>query len=144
MFDLRDDGSIAIDFETPGEGDTEATTTQIVVKAPPTFGAYKRIRAVVDDINKRRADQAKTLREDDAVTAVEMTAQLNSYTEDGALEWWKFVMIGDETFKGLASVTPPDQDSWPIYLVTNDSITQALVHWKSVPLARGGKLIPTT
>lgn len=144
MFDLRDDGSIGIDFSIPPEGDGEATTKTIVVQSPPTFGAYKRLRAEVDSINKRFSDLSTSLREDDAVSVAQMQSQLQSAIEDGALEWWAFVMKGDESFKGLGSDVPPDVESWPVYLTSNESVTAALGHWKSVPLARSGKLQPKT
>lgn len=144
MFDLRDDGTIGIDFEITPETEGDPTTRTVVVKAPPTFGAYKRIRAEVDAINARRDEIAKAATSTEGVTVAQMQAQVNAATEDGVAAWWKFVMIGDESFKGLADSPPPDVDEWPVYLVSNESIPAALSHWKSVPLAHGGKLVPKT
>jgi hypothetical protein len=157
MFDLRDDGSIAIDFEIPPTDESgEPTTKQIVVKAPPTFGAYKRLRAQVETVNQpyqqltaqiaAEQAEAKAAGVANPSTAVTVTVgQLNAATEDGAVAWWNFVMNGDDSFKGLAQEPPPaDQDAWPVYLATAQSLTDAMTHWKSVPLVRGGKPVPTT
>lgn len=139
MFDLRDDGTIGIDFETTNE-QGEVVSQTVVVKAPPSFGAYKRLRAEVESINKRYGELAEQLRNDPAVSVQQMQSQLQAALEDSAIEWWRFVLVGDETFKGLGPDTPPDSETWPVYLAANESIVAALTHWKSTPLARGGKL----
>jgi hypothetical protein len=142
MFDLRDDGTIGIDFEITPENEGDPTTRTIVVKAPPSFGAYKRLRAHVEHLNTEYGELARRLREDEAVTVAAMQTQLQSALEDGVVQWWTLVMVGDDSFKGLAEEAPPESDDWPMYLTSNDSITTALAHWKSVPLGRGGKLVP--
>jgi hypothetical protein len=145
MFTLDDDtGDITIDFTIEHEG-AEPETLKVVVSPPPTFGAYKRIRAEVAKINKDRDELSKQLREDDSVGVAEMNSRLNEQAEDGLLGWWRLVMIGDDSYKGRATPAPPDDlDTWPVYLVSNDSLAEALSHWKTVPLARGSKPGPPT
>lgn len=145
MFTLDDDtGDITIDFTVQHE-DADPETVQVVVSPPPTFGAYKRIRGEVTKINKGRDELATRLREDDSVGLAEMNSELNDYLEDGLLGWWKFVMAGDDSYRGQASTAAPeDTDTWPLYLVTNEALQTALSHWKTVPLARGSKPAPPT
>lgn len=134
-FTLNDtSGDITIDF--PAQ---EGEELKVTVSPPKTFGAYKRIRAEVDALNKRREELLTTLREDDKVSASEMNAQVNGFVEQAILEWWRFVMVGDDSYAGRGSAAPPeDLDSYPLYLATNESVQEALAHWKTVPLVRGG------
>lgn len=134
MFDLLQDGSIAIDFTPP-----DSEPVRVVVKQPPTFGDYILCREKIEEVNRERQDLNKRLRDDPDVTVGDMQNQLTAFVEDSAIRWWEWVMVGDDNTKGLADPKPPeDTRQWPTYLASNDAVTQALTHWKQVPLAHGG------
>lgn len=147
MFTLDDTtGAITIDFSIPSENpDVEDEIVKVVIEPPPTFGAYKRLRLEIERINRGRDELQKQLIEDDSVGGNEMTSRINGFTEDSILGWWRFVMVGDDTYRGQATSPPPESfDAWPLYLISNDSMQQALAHWKTVPLARGARPVLTT
>lgn len=146
MFTLDDDtGDITIDFTVEHEG-AEPETVKVVVAPPSTFGAYKRLRAEVARINKERDALSAQLRDDDTVGIGEMNTRLTDHSEDGLLAWWKLVMVGDGSYAGRATPAPPDDvETWPAYLASNEALSEALTHWKTVPLVRGSKpALPTS
>lgn len=152
MFDLLANGQIGIDF-TMDDG----TIRHVTVNPPPTVGAYKRLKRKEAEIDQASREWAagldkepedKPAGKDDAtddsdgsvMTAVEKRAAILERNSTSAIEWWLFALIGDDTWKGLAPDVPTDTDQWPIYMGTAESIGWAEMHWRSVPLARGGKL----
>ncbi len=149
MFTLDDDtGAITIDFtKTDPENPTaEPEVVKVVVDPPPSMGAYKRLRAEIVTINRGRDELTTQLREDEKVGVNEMTSLINEYTEDHLLGWWILVLLGDDTYRSQVSGArpPEDTDTWPLYLVANESMQQALAHWKTVPLAHGAQPAQTT
>lgn len=142
MLDLRDDGTIGIDFEDDGP---------TVVLGRPKFGAYKRLRAEMEKLRveilafqqslideAKAGDAAKELT-DEQVAEINEKARDNSDTLTVA--WWKLVLIGDDTFKSLVTsgTVPPSEDDWPAYLVYGASVITTLVeHWRRVPLVASG------
>lgn len=143
MFTLDDDtGEITIDFTRDSDGAAEPEVVKVVVAPPKSFGAFKRIRGEIERINRGRDELYKTLLEDQKIGPNELTSRTNAYIEDHLLEWWRFVMIGDDSYRGqvVGDVKPPDSfDAWPLYLITNEALNLALTHWKTVPLARGAQ-----
>src|SRR5690348_11518214 len=106
MLDLRDDGTIGIDFE---DGQPA------VVLARPKFGAYKRLRAdaqkLIDALNAFLLE----LRTQDPPTDIaEVNAQYAAKSEESTVAWWNLILVGDESFKSLVeSGTVPPVDDWP-------------------------------
>ncbi len=137
MIDFLDDGSLQIDF---GEG--VPTTIQ-----PPKFGAMKRLRAERDKLAINGAKMIAALggepeppeipepvegeelpeQSDDErrMAAIDLATRQREYNRaveeinlNVSVQWWRLVLIGDETFKGLASPAPPDDpDEWPAGLL---------------------------
>jgi hypothetical protein len=135
MLDLRDDGTIGIDFE-------DGSPT--VVLARPKFGAYKRLRA---GVQKMRDDLVASLTElraqEPPLEAADLNAQAQDYSDGLTLAWWDLVLLGDESFKSLveSGTVPPSHDDWPAYLVYGTEVISKMVeHWRNIPLARGGRL----
>lgn len=134
MLDLRDDGTIGIDFE-----DGQPT----VVLARPKFGSYKRLRADA----QKRVDALNAyllaLRTQDPPTDVAtVNEQYAQRSEEDTVAWWQLVLNGDESFKSLVeSGTVPPVDDWPSYLIYGTNVLgEVLAHWRHVPLGRSGQL----
>lgn len=150
MFDLLPGGEIAIDF-SPSTGDP----ARIIVRPPPTFGALKRLKAKAAEIDADAADYARDLdtraaeaddkgEPDPELTPEKRRALAVAKNDETAIEWWKFTLFGDESWKGLAPDAPADPDEWPIYMATVESMLYAQRHWRETPLARGGQPVPPT
>lgn len=121
------DGSITIDFPDLGP----------IRVAPPKYGAFKRIRHERARFAEKMqaAMAAKPTLDpipDDADQSPEAAAERQRLTpiyQDRLLEnqdlvadtlaaVWRFILIGDDTFKGLADPQPPtDADEWPAELL---------------------------
>lgn len=149
MFDLLPDGTIAIDF-APSEG----PPVRVVVQAPPTVGALKRLRKKANEIDAEAFAYAEGLDADlteeqiesgqQPLTPQERRRLVQERNDESAILWWTFVMIGDDTWKGLAPDAPSDTDDWPAYMATIEAMMLAQQHWRTTPLARGGKLVQAT
>jgi len=150
MLDLRDDGTIGIDFE-----DGQPT----VVLARPKFGAYKRLRSelervrvgiiafqqgLVDEAVKDLGDE-KTAADLPAATLAEINEKAREHSDESTAGWWHLVLVGDDTFKTIVqSGSVPPLDDWPPYLIYGQAIIPRVIeHWRRVPLAVGGKLEAT-
>lgn len=149
MFDLLSNGQIAIDFQPP-EGDS----VRVIVNPPPTVGALKRLRAKANEIDEKAFAYAASLdaplSDEDVAAGKEplspqkKRALVQVRNDETAIEWWKFTLIGDESWKGLGPGTPDDADEWPVYMATVESMSIAQQHWRTAPLARGGQpVLPT-
>lgn len=120
---FNDDGSTTIDF-----------AESVVRIKPPTFGALKRLRA--ERVRLARQAEAEIAEWDAAHPAPEATDDeevdplaVQRHTEDrslaaeeanlnGTIGWWKLLLVGDDTFKGLAEdPVPEDPDEWPAALL---------------------------
>lgn len=144
MFDLREDGTIHIDFG----GDAPVSVRR------PKVGALKRVRSEMARIADKTTDYLAGLEpsvladleeteDTDRLTKAQYARKAEERYEADTLEWWTFVLSGDESFAGLAEGTvPADLDEWPVELTNPVSAGWAIAHWKSVPLARGGTLVP--
>lgn len=130
MLDLREDGTIGLDF---GDG-------QVVTFRPPKVGGYRRLRKELFDVDSRRAVYEATLPED--MPDLERRNLSTEFHEQGLLDWWKLILMGDDTFKSLVTAdsppAPPDVDDWPMILATNGAATQTIGHWAAAPLRSGG------
>lgn len=137
MMTPRPDGSITLDFAVErDEGQVEQV--QVRVKPIPRVGTLKRISAERAAIAAKSDEYAAGLREDAETSVAQLTMLLNDRYENDALDFWHFVLVGDESFAGLGEPAPPeDRGQWPPYLMSVNSIAEALAHWKSVPLDRG-------
>lgn len=150
MFTLDDDsGAITIDFTKtdPEHPAAEPEVVRVVVDPPPSMGAYKRLRAEIEKINRGRDELSRELIAEEDVGPNEMTSRINAYTEDHLLDLWKLVIVGNDSYRGQVAgdARPPeDVNDWPLYLIANESMQQALAHWKTVPLARGARPAQTT
>lgn len=133
VLDLRDDGTIGIDFE-------DGQTT--VVLARPKFGAYKRVRAEAARISAASAAFIEQIdKQDPPLEMADRNAQVQEHSDDLCVGWWSLILVGDDTFKPLVSegTVPSDPDDWPAYLIYGTNIiAQVLAHWRNVPLASGG------
>lgn len=149
MFDLLANGQIAIDFQ-PAEGDS----VRVIVNPPPTVGALKRLRRKANEIDEAAfayaAELDAPLSDEDveagkvALTPQQKRALVQVRNDETAIEWWKFTLLGDESWKGLGPGTPEDTEEWPVYMATVESMVYAQQHWRTTPLARGGQPVPAT
>lgn len=149
MFDLLPDGTIAIDMTT-----AEGEPIRVVVNPPPTVGALKRLRVKSNELDAEARAKAAALDtppepaegEDPppVLTGPERRLAVTEINDANVIDWWKFVLLGDDTWKGLAPDCPPDPDCWPTYMTQIDTIVTAQGHWRQTPLARGGKLVAET
>lgn len=139
MFDLLPNGQIAIDFE-PAEGGP----IRVIVNPPPTVGALKRLRRKANEIDEEAFAYADQLDEQPDLSAQKKRSLIQAKNDETATSWWLFTLIGDDTWKGLAPDVPQDPDEWPVYMATVDSMAIAQGHWRTTPLARGGKLVAET
>lgn len=104
----------------------------VVILRPPKYGALKRLRAERERLNEAAYARMAELPEipaagetegvDDPGTrarlARERVAAVAEINLDAAVSFWRFVMFGDDTFKGLAEPAPPDDvDEWPAALI---------------------------
>lgn len=148
MFDLLADGKIAIDFTNP-----DGSPRKVTVNPPPTFGALKRLKAKAAEIDEDAAAFAKDLDDrakaaedagtpDPELTPTKRRALATEKNDQTAVEWWKFTLFGDDTWKGLGPDAPENEDDWPIYMATVESLLHAQRHWRETPLARGGQPVP--
>lgn len=150
MLDLRDDGTIGIDFE-----DGAAP----VVLARPKFGAYKRLRAELDrvrveipafqsklvDAAVAEAGEGATIADIPKEKIAEINEQSRDHSDEVTAAWWKLILIGDDSFKNLVieGTVPPSPEDWPAYLIYGAAVIPQMVeHWRKIPLARGG--VPVT
>lgn len=127
----------------------------------PKVGEYKKLRELLhdtqDDIQARllEDDEPKKLTKkkggakaaatdeveavvDDALAKVRearrLTRELNDFAESKYQDWIEEAvrMLGDKPL-------PPDRDNWPLFTTSHEFIAKLIEHWRSVPLALGGK-----
>jgi hypothetical protein len=130
MIDLRDDGTIGIDFDN-GAGP--------VVLPRPKLGLVERQNFARLDI--RTAIQALATEIDGRETKPDDAgvAEIRAASRKMVVDWWQ------ATFEGLdvTSKVPADPDDWPAWLVYGPGVIETVTnHWVEVPLARGGTLLP--
>lgn len=140
MYQLNDQtGEITIEFPDFG------TVTIKHLK----FGAYRRIRAerqrVAQDITAQitalpdlppipTADDASPEASTERARLVsayqERLLQAQDLQSDGLARIWRFILLGDESFAGVATPKPPDDtDDWPAELfVDTDMLEAVMVH----------------
>lgn len=119
MLTYLDSGEIIIDDFPDGE----------VTVRPPRFGAMKRLRA--ERARLARAGETQIAAwdaehptgDDDepevrARRATDRLLAVEAINLDAAAEWWKLVLLGDDSFAGLADgKVPADTDDWPASLI---------------------------
>jgi hypothetical protein len=149
MFDLLANGQIAIDMT-----DAEGSPVRVLVNPPPTVGALKRLRRKAEEIDAEALAYAEELdrpltEEEIAEGKEPLSPQkkrqlVQARNDETAIAWWTFTLLGDESWKGLAPDVPAESDEWPVYMATIESMAYAQGHWRTTPLARGGKLVAET
>lgn len=167
---------MTIDFnEDTGEITIEFDPRTTVVVSPPKYGQLKRLRAereaLYRDANEKlealakvpdplefngtegyTPDQVAEMVKDDAERRallgrerLEAFAEIN---EQGLERWWRFVIVGDDSFKGLGNqAVPKDVDDWPAELLTDAResvvvpgiIDRMFNHWGKVRSRSGQK-----
>lgn len=130
MIDLRDDGTITIEFPEP--------TGKVTVRQP-TWGGYKRLRAEHERLAeeareeiaalpklepmpdaKDESEEATATRERITPSYVRRVSEVQEIASTMLAKMWRLILIGDEGFKGLATPTPPDDpDEWPVELLVD-------------------------
>lgn len=136
MIDLRDDGSITIDFPDP--------TGKVTLRAPK-FGAYRRLslereravgtmneemallpkldrlpKKVTDDLSDEEIERRQEERERLAPLYRARISQVGDLSSKALETVWRFILIGTDDFKALADPIPPDDvDEWPIELLVD-------------------------
>lgn len=142
MIDPQDDGTVHIDLE---DG------TPPIVLRRPKYGQYKRLQfslnAIQDTLRPAR-DRLDALPEtaerpeDQATLDAErrgIAEESEKAAEEGISNWWREVadMLGDRPF-------PESLDDWPVEMVLGgNEIASVIMHWRTVPLARGQMGRPT-
>lgn len=118
----------------------------LVTLRPPTYGGFKRVRRERERLNEAAHAQVAALPEipeagetegvDDAPTRArlgrERVVALEEINLAAAEQFWRFVLCGDDTFKGLADPLPPvgppgaEFDDWPADLLydTHNALTE--------------------
>lgn len=137
------DGSMVIEFPQGA----------VRVKAP-TFGGFKRLRAERVRLARVAQDQLTAweaehpVPEGDDVDPVEIAR----HAEDRILAveaanltateaWWRLLLVGDDTFKGLAETpVPEDVDDWPPSLLVD--IRPAIPAGSSVEVILSAQSMP--
>lgn len=139
MIDLRtdgpDSGTVAIDFE---DGNPP------VVIARPKTGQVRRLDAERWRLLGSVTDyDAELQKREPPLSVVERVSLVKEKSYENTVAWWNLVLVGDDTFKRLATSDVPPSDEWPAYLVYGKDVIQVVLdHWTSTPLARGGKYVP--
>lgn len=125
MLDLRDDGTIGIDFGS-----------KTVVLHRPTLGIVEQLDFKREAIRTGiPALAAEIGARDPKPTPEETTIELRRKSKDLCIEWW-------ETAAKLFEVEFPPVDEWPSYLVFGKAVLGTVIdHWNEVPLARSGQLV---
>jgi hypothetical protein len=136
MIDLRDDGTITIEFPDP---------TGTVTLRPPKFGAYRRLamereraigtmneeiallpkldplpRKADEDTPPDEVDRRQAERERLAPIYRARVFQVQDLSTKALEAVWRFILIGTDDFVALADPVPPaDVDEWPIELLVD-------------------------
>lgn len=130
----------------------------------PKVGEYKKLRELLNETSERiqakaqekpkkapakkrtkvaaePTDEEPPKIEDDADAkfaeareARRITNELNDFVEAQYQDWVDEAvkMLGDKPL-------PPNRDDWPLFTMSFEFITKLIQHWRSVPLALGGK-----
>lgn len=118
-----------IQFNEDGTLDIDFPQGKVTVR-PPTFGGMKRLRADRTRFAQRAADEMRQWEIDHPAPPEDAeVADLARHAENrleateatnlaASVDFWKLVLLGDETFQKLADgPVPSDPDDWPASLL---------------------------
>lgn len=143
MLDLRDDGTIAIDFdgEHPRQVIFPRPIKMVVEEADiKRWEILASAGKLAEEVQARAKAIAESTDEDgpSLPSAQELARESRKHGADQAAEWWELVAH-------LLNVELPPQGEWPSYMTYGRGVIDSVIEfWNTVPLARGGKLVQTT
>lgn len=132
MIDLRDDGTMVIDFPDP--------TGKVTVRQP-TWGGYKRLRREHETLAQGArdaiaalpkldampdagddSDEAAATRERLTPEYVRRVGEVQEIASEMLAKIWRLILLGaeDGSLRGLATPAPPeDPDEWPVEILVD-------------------------